>query len=366
MNGNNDRGALSRIKRAADEMEPMPRQPKTRARRPVTIVEVAKRAGVSTATVSRALAKPDVVSEQARARVLAAISKTGFTPNFAARNLRARRTMTVLVVVPNIANPFFAQVLRGIDDELVAFGYGMIIGNLDNLAEREARYVDIVFAGQVDGVLLMSGRVPEGGGRRMTDAGLPMAGICVAIPGSGLAHVVVDDRAAATAVVEHLLALGHRRLGFVSGPPRNLNSLDRLRGFRDGLAAAGLDPDGAVVWPGSFMFESGIRAAADFLARADRPTAVFAASDHMAIAFMKTVRAGGVRIPADVSVVGFDGIEFSDFVEPTLTTVRQPRYELGRTGANLLLRAMRGEATPSGRIALAAPLIVRESTAPLR
>ena len=129
-------------------------------RQAITIREVARRAGVSTATVSRTLASPAVVSEAVRARVLAAIKDMGYTPNVAARNLRARRTMMVLVVVPNVANPFFAEVLRGVDDELVAPGYGMIIGNLDNRVEREARYVDLVFSGQVDGVLLMGGHVP--------------------------------------------------------------------------------------------------------------------------------------------------------------------------------------------------------------
>ena len=123
-----------------------PEQPRRGSRRQATIHDVAARAGVSTATVSRTLATPDLVSEEARARVLAAIKATGYTPNMAARNLRARRSMMVLVVVPNIANAFFAEVLRGIDDELVAHGYGIIIGNLDNRQEREARYVDLVFA----------------------------------------------------------------------------------------------------------------------------------------------------------------------------------------------------------------------------
>ena len=163
-------------------------------RQPITIREVARRAEVSTATVSRTLASPEVVSPEARARVLAAISATGYTPNVAARNLRARRTKMVLVVVPNIANPFFAEILRGIDDELVASGYGIIIGNLDNLTTRESRYVDLVFAGQVDGVLSMSARVPSANGRPMSAAGLPMATICVGVPGSGLPFVMVDNQ----------------------------------------------------------------------------------------------------------------------------------------------------------------------------
>ena len=334
------------------------------ARRPATIRDVAARAGVSTATVSRTLANPDVVSADTRARVLQAVRATGYTPNMAARNLRARRAMMVLVVVPNVSNSFFAEVLRGIDDELVASGYGMIIGNLDNLVEREARYVDLVFAGQVDGVLLMSGRVPEANGRKMSAAGLPMATICVAIAGSGLPYVMVDDDTASRAVVQHLVALGHRRLGYIGGPAGNMNEIGRRAGFVAALAEAGIDPRTATFWPGDFMLEAGVAAGQAFLASKRRPTAVYAASDYMAIGFMRTVADGGVRIPDEVSVVGFDGIEFSEFTEPRLTTIRQPRHELGVTGARILLAQLAdGEKRPRG-VHLAAPLVLRESTGP--
>ena len=222
---------------------------------------MAARAGVSTATVSRTLASPDLVSDEARARVLTAIKATGYTPNIAARNLRARRTMMVLVVVPNIGNHFFAEVLRGIDDELVGSGYGMIIANLDNQPEREARYVDLAFAGQVDGVLLLGGRVPAGNGRQMSDAGVPMATICVAIRGSGLPFVMVDDIEASTRVVAHLHALGHRRFGYIAGPVGNMNEIGRRRGFVAALAELGLDPEDAIYWPGDFMLQAGVDAA---------------------------------------------------------------------------------------------------------
>jgi LacI family repressor for deo operon, udp, cdd, tsx, nupC, and nupG len=331
-------------------------------RQAITIREVARRAGVSTATVSRTLASPAVVSEAVRSRVLAAIKDMGYTPNVAARNLRARRTMMVLVVVPNVANPFFAEVLRGVDDELVASGYGMIIGNLDNRVEREARYVDLVFSGQVDGVLLMGGHVPAGSGRLMSEAGLPMASICVAIEGSGLPYVMVDDHSASLRVVEHLVGLGHRRFGYISGPAGNLNEIGRYAGFRAGLDAAGFDPAEALYWQGDFSLAGGVAAGRDFLSRSDRPTAVYAASDRMAIGFMKTLTAGGVRIPEDVSVVGFDDIEVAEFVTPTLTTIGQPQHELGRTGAGVLISALNGAAQSDG-IYLDAPLLVRDSTA---
>jgi len=334
------------------------------ARRPATIHHVAARAGVSTATVSRTLATPALVSDEARARVLAAIKATGYTPNMAARNLRARRSMLVLVVVPNIANAFFAEVLRGIDDELVNHGYGIIIGNLDNQQEREARYVDLVFAGQVDAVLLMSGRVPSGSGRLMSDAGVPMATICVDIDGS-FPSIMVDDHRASETVVEHLVSLGHRRLGYVSGPAGNRNEIGRREGFARGLSAAGLDPTAALYLDGDFMIDSGVRAARAFLATKVRPTAVYIASDSMAISFMKTVMEAGVNVPDDLSVVGFDGIEFAEFITPTLTTIQQPRHEIGRTGALTLIESLRKGTRPKS-VKLEAPLIVRDSTAPPR
>jgi LacI family repressor for deo operon, udp, cdd, tsx, nupC, and nupG len=333
------------------------------SRRPATIHDVAARAGVSTATVSRTLAAPDLVSDEARARVMVAIKATGYTPNVAARNLRARRTMLVLVIVPNIANAFFAEILRGIDDELVASGYGLIIGNLDNKAEREPRYVDLVFSGQVDAVLSLSARVPSANGRMMSAAGLPMATICVGIPGSDLPFVMVDNHKAAMAAVRHLVELGHRRFGYIAGPADNMNDVQRRAGFVAAIEAAGMDPCRAAFWPGDFYFDAGAAVGRDFLARADRPTAIFSASDYMAIGFMNTVTLGGVRVPEDVSIVGFDGIEFSEVVKPMLTTICQPRHELGRVGARLLLECLKGETRPASTY-LEAPLLVRESTAP--
>ncbi len=304
---------------------------------------------------------PDQVSPSARARVMAAIQATGYTPSALGRNLRSQSTKIVLVVVPNLANPFFAEILRGIDDELVASGYGLVIGNLDNLPDREPRYVDMVFARQVDGVLLFSGRIPEDSGRLMNEAGIPVATVCVKI--AGLPYVMVNDGVASAQVMEHLFALGHRRFGFIEGPVGNINAIGRKKGFRKALKKAGLDPDAASYWPGDFMFESGVEAGRQFLALKRRPTAVYAASDHMAIAFMKTVTAAGVQIPEEVSVVGFDGIEFSEFVTPTLTTISQPRHALGRTGTQVLLEALGSDCRPRS-VELDAPLLIRESTGP--
>lgn len=309
-----------------------------RSPKEVRIADVARIAGVSTATVSRVLAHPDKVRPKTRDLVMEAVRHCGYTPNSVARNLRKRRTMTALVVIPNLANPVFAQILRGIDDELTQSGYGLVIGNLDNCKEREARYVELALSRQVDGVILMNGRIPESDKRTMREAGLPMVAMCAAIADDTIPNVVVQDREASRAAVKYLVQLGHRRLGYIAGPSSNIIAAERLAGFLQGLEEAGLTETDFVKWEGRFVFSAGVAAAEAFLDLKDRPTGVYASSDESAIGFMKVVRAAGLRVPEDVSVIGFDGIEFADYVEPTLTTFRQPLHELGRTGASVLMK----------------------------
>lgn len=330
---------------------------------PARIADVARLAGVSTATVSRALASPDKVSPKALEQVMEAVRASGYTPNSAARNLRTRRTMMVLVVVPNIANPFFAEVLRGIDDTLVEAGYGFVIGNLDNLVERESRYVDLALSGQFDGVLLMNGNVPKSGARTIMDGGLPVVAMCAGIDDPRIPNIVVQDRECGRAAVAYLVGRGHRRLGYISGPPQRIIERERYAGFREGLAEAGLGEADFVRWEGRFAFPSGVQAGRDFLARADRPTGIFAASDEMAIGFSRTVQAGGVAVPRDVSVIGFDGIEYADFAEPILTTFRQPRYHLGQLGADAVLKLVAGTLRQEDWLRrIPVPLVERDST----
>jgi LacI family repressor for deo operon, udp, cdd, tsx, nupC, and nupG len=294
-----------------------------------------------------------------------AVRHSGYTPNSVARNLRTRRTMMVLAVVPNLANPVFAQILRGIDDELTRSGYGLVIGNLDNCIEREARYVDLALSRQIDGVLLLNGRVPENGRRSMNEANLPMVAMCAAIPGAGLPNVVVEDREAARQAVRHLARLGHRRLGYVAGPVGNIIEVERFAGFKEGALQAGLWGSDWVRWEGRFVFSAGVEAARSYLAMTDRPTGIVATCDESAIGFIKTVRGAGIRVPEDVSVIGFDGIEFADYVEPTLTTFRQPLHDLGRAGAGVVLSLIRHE-TRSETLDIRLPLTLldRDTTAP--
>jgi LacI family repressor for deo operon, udp, cdd, tsx, nupC, and nupG len=333
-------------------------------RRTLRIAEVAKLAGVSTATVSRALTDPVKLRPQTLARVEEAIRRTGYTPNLAARNLRARRSMVVLVVVPDIANPFFADVLRGIEETLSSGGYGLLIGNLGPGPEKPRQILDVVQAGQVDGVLLLNGAVPCDADRSLGAMKIPLVAICEAIPGARFPQVEVQNREAARVAVAHLAALGHRRVAYLAGPDGNILEAERYRGFRDGVAAAGIEMTQR--YPGDFTFAAGTAAAGRFLTEQHRPTALFAANDEMAIGFLKNVRSAGVAVPDELSIIGFDGIAFADYVEPTLTTFRQPRRELGGTGARLLLRAMAGQTigADEAHVRMPVPLLVRASTGP--
>ncbi|MFO1067284.1 MAG: LacI family DNA-binding transcriptional regulator [Geminicoccaceae bacterium] len=323
-----------------------PRRRRTAARSRgagVRIAEVAKIAGVSTATVSRALAAPDLVAEETRQRVLEAVRSSGYTPNLAARTLRVARSRLVLVVIPNIITPFFSELLLGVDRALSEGGYGMLIGNLHDRPKKVELLLDLVFSGAVDGVILLDGKILETAERTLAGSDVPM--VAVGVPtGRDVPRVLVTEREASEEVARHLLRLGHRRFAYLAGPEGNYNDAQRWEGYCAGLASAGIAPASVMRLPGDFFGAAGLAAAAAIAScpAATRPTAMFAVSDEMAIAFLAGVRARGLRVPEDLSLVGFDGITFADYTTPMLTTVRQPREALGRSAVAMLLRSIDG------------------------
>lgn len=352
-----------------DDIPPKPRRRRaSTASRPGTmhIAQVASLAGVSIATVSRALGNPERVNAATRERVLEVVRQTGYTPNIAGRNLRAARSMMVLIVVPTFITPFFSDLLLGVDRALSTRGFGLLISNLFADAGKERRLVDLVLAGQADGVLLLHGKVPQGATMSLADAGVPMVAVGVPVEGRDLPAVLVQDREGGAAVARHLLELGHRRFGYVTGPPGNFNDSERWAGFVSTLVEAGIGAESVARYYGNFHVESGVAAGRHFLASANRPTAVFATSDMMAIGFMRALHQAGLTIPDDVSIAGFDGIDFADYCEPPLTTVRQPRGAMGREAAELLIRLIRGEpvAADATRLRLEITLRIADSTAP--
>jgi len=325
------------------------------------IRDVAHAAGVSTATVSRALSKPDVVSPATLAAVQAAVRETGYMINQAARNLRQQRTMGVVALVPNLANPFFSQILAGVSAVLAPAGYNFLVVDTrgPGIDRHIARTLD---RSRADGLILFDGHLPADD---LQPGGLlpPIVMACEWIEGLARPKILIDNVAGARLAIAHLVRLGHRRIGHLLGPEGNVLARARAKGVREELAEWNLviRPDWFLA--GDFSLRSGRTCATDWCAMPDRPTAVFCASDEMACGFIGEVQRRGFRVPQDVSVVGFDDIELVAHITPALTTICQPRRLIGETAARVLLDLIAGNDPEPIDTILPVDLIDRKSTA---
>ena len=328
-----------------------------------TIATVAELAGVSTATVSRALQRPDKVQPQTRERVMAAVRATGFVPNSQARNLRSRASRTVILLVRDISNPFYLEIYKGVEEAAVEAGYKVLMGDARNDDERIQHYLDMVRARHADGLILMVGRFPEQLKAEL-DRLPPIVIALETFPDLALPFVKIDNVAAAAEAVEHLIALGHRRIAHITGPMPETLSLDRLAGYRQALAAHGIPPDDTLVVEGDFSLAAGRAAVRQLAERGADFTAIFAASDQMAVAAISELRARGLSVPADVSVVGFDDIVLADAFEPPLTTIHQPRFDIGRQAMARMISLLSKERGED--VLFETRLIVRGSTGPMK
>lgn len=331
-----------------------------------TIQDVARLANVSTATVSRALSAPDRVSETTRARISEAIRATGYTLNQAGRSLRQRSAKTILVALPDIRNPFFSSILDAIEREAASRGFGVLVLNLYFGHETIRRLQDFLLSNRADGLLLLDGSVDMHLLRDLTGAAgsIPLVVACEEIPNSGFHTVLTDNVEAADRATQHLIDLGHRKIGHLVGPDHNIVSRERLIGYSRALARANLPALPEWQLRGNFDMESGFATAARFMALSDRPSAVFASNDESAIGFLSGLRNYGMMCPRDVSIVGFDDLGVAPHYAPPLTTMRQPRETLGRMAAEALIDLVEepNSLTTPIRIVLRSELVVREST----
>jgi LacI family repressor for deo operon, udp, cdd, tsx, nupC, and nupG len=330
------------------------------------IYDVAKRAGVSTATISRVLSRPDVVAPDTRRKVLAAIDSLGFTPNAAAKNLRTLRTAKLLVTVPDISNPFFSLILQGIEDAAQREGYSVLVGDTQHDAGREEKYALMLRRKEADGLIFLGHRLPKEAAtlvHSMRPAQAPVVNGCEFSPNLGIPSVHIDNATAASDAMEHLYRLGHRRIGIITGPLVSPLSRDRLAGATARAKKARAERD-TIVMNGDFSIESGSVAAERLLGRKEPPSAIFCFNDEMAMGVVQTARLRGLRIPRDLSVVGFDDIRFARYVDPPLTTVAQPMRQIGEGTVRLLVEILRGTGAPPESVTLPHLLVVRSSTAP--
>ena len=334
-----------------------------------TIYDVARVAGVSTATVSRAIANPDVVASATRDRVAAAVRELNYAPNLSARGPRAKSKM-VLAIIPRLGSPFFTPFLDSVTDLLSELGLCAAVADLHGSQKKAGHYVRLIREGEFAGVILSTGRIPNDGTiEAARAANVPMVLAYNEIPeAADLSVFTVADRDAASRMVSYLISIGHRRIAHIKGPDWNLEAQERYAGYVEALEASGIAVRDELVWSGDFYLGSGIAAAGRYIAIAERPTAVFAGNDQMAMGFITELKNAGISVPRDVSVAGFDDIEYSVIFDPPLTTMHQPRAEIGRLAALELLRQVNRTpaAGASSRVRLDCELVIRESTQPLR
>ncbi|KJV35368.1 LacI family transcriptional regulator [Luteibacter yeojuensis] len=325
-----------------------------------TVKEIAAIAKVSVATVSRALQRPEIVSPETRERIQEVVKRFGYTPNAMARNLRTARTRLIVALLPDITNPFFSEVIRGIEQVAYENGYSVLLGETQSNLVREQAYADMVAARQADGIITMFHRVPAipMGGR------LPLVNACEYVKDSGISSVYVDNVAAAATAIDYLVGLGHRDIAFLAGPSSSPICEDREAGYHLALKRAGIPLDAALTVVGDFSIEAGERAVESLLAQGKSFSALFCSSDEMAMGAMRALTSRGLRIPDDVSVIGFDDIRFSRYTSPPLTTMAQPKNALGREAMTMMIELLADPEEPPRKRVLAAELVVRGSTAP--
>ncbi len=326
-----------------------------------TIQEVAKEAGVSVATVSRVINESPKVSPKTRDAVLAAIKKLNYEPNLLGRNLRLMQTRMVLVLLPTISNPFYAPIVKGIEDIAHKNGFNVMLCNTNSDVARERVYIDLLKNRLADGVIFFAPTIEDDKLSEIA-ATFPVVQCCEYKKEARASHVAINNEAAAYTAVRHLISIGHRKIGLISCKNSFISTAEREEGFKRALIEQNIIVDPTMIKYGNYGFSSGLRAMKHYLSSDNIPTAVFCISDSMAIGAIKAIREKGLRVPSDIAVVGFDDITFAHMFSPSLTTIAQPKYDLGCVSMELLLKQMSGEFDNPQSIYLKHELIVREST----
>ncbi len=329
------------------------------------IKDLALRLGVSPATVSRALAGTGLVAEPTLSRIRDAAREVNYRPNVSARNLRTQRSMSVLMVVRDIGNPFYLEVLKGVEQAAREAGYSVLMGNTESDPGRESDYFDMLRDGHADGMILMTGKLPArtADGKVPGWSGLPVVVALEMIEGSGLPHVQIDNFGAAQDAVRHLIGLGHRRIAHITGPLPEVMSTLRRDGWRAALSEAGLPAPAGYEQRGDYLLRTGQALCGVLLDLPEPPTAIFCANDETAFGAVHELHRRGRNVPGDVSVVGFDDIYLSEAIFPPLTTVSQPRADIGRAAMSLLLDVIAGAQVARDPVLMPTELKIRGTTA---
>lgn len=331
----------------------------------VTMRQIAERAGVSIGTVSHVINGTAAVRDKLRERVLDAIRSLGYQPSQLGRGLRRNQTNMLVMMIPDVTNPFFPAVVRGVEDVAYKSALRLVLCNTDNDARKEISYLNEMRAYRPAGWLIIPSVDSEIAAHFRGSAGPPV--VCVDRQARGWKGdvVLVANEEGAYQATRHLLRMGHRQLAVITGPLHLANAVERLEGFRRALKEAQLPLEPDYVQEARFERNSGHQAALRLLRMLPRPTAIFACNDLMALGVFLAARELGLHCPDDISLVGFDNLDFAEFTAPALTTVHQPGYQLGTAAARLLVERIHGSKQPAKKLVLPTELKMRSSVSPI-
>ena len=307
-----------------------------------TLNDVARLAGVSSMTVSRVINNSGHIGPETRAKVNQAIVELGYMPNVLARQLRSKRTKTIALVLTDITNPFFTTIARGVEDTARAQGYAVMFCNTDESEAEEIEYVRMLIQRRVDGILLVPATDSSGSLQLLHKHGLPVVVLDRHVRSGQVDEVRTDSEAGAYLAIRHMIDLGHRRIAVLTGPADVSTSMDRVAGYRRALAEESLEPDSRYILFGEYNDASGFEMTQRILAARPRPTALFAANNFIAFGAIQALREARMDVPADMSVAVFDDLPPGRVLDPSLTVVSQPAYEIGRRAAELRLERFDG------------------------
>ena len=329
---------------------------------PAKIEDVARQAGVSTATVSRVLSGKPYVSDDLRERVISAVQDLNYRPSRVARSLRIQRSSIIGLIVSDIQNPFFTSVVRAVEDTAYQHKFSVFLCNSDENSEKETMYVELMVAEHVAGVILSPTLGQNDIYRHLAEAGVPAVAIDRRVTNVDIDSVLIDNVGAARQAVLHLLEMGHRRIGAVIGTPVSSTGEERLRGYVEAIQMYGIAVEPEMIRTGAPRIVTGHDFTNELLGLPQPPSAIFTGNNLLTLGALSAIHERGLRIPDDIGIAAFDEMEWMYFVKPALTVVAQPTYEMGRTAVELLLQRMEDPDRPYQEVLLAAALHIRESS----
>lgn len=325
------------------------------------IKDVARKAGVSISTVSRVINESKIVKPETHEKVMQAIEELGYKPNAIARSLKIKNTKTIGILIPDISNQFYPEVVRGIEDIANMYEYNIFLCNTDLDKEKEIQYFDVMAEKQVDGVVYIGHDVSDELYKKFKTYGIPI--ILIGTDYEGIPSVTIDNIRASKAIVRYLIKKEHVRIGMITGKHYDpITYGARLEGYKKALDEAGIPFQEELVIEGGYRFKSGYEGARKLMDMENPPTAIFVANDEMAIGAMRAALERGVMIPDELAIVGFDNIDMAGKVYPALTTVAQPMYEMGAIGMRVLTKILNEEILETNKIVLDYSLLERESS----